>query len=111
MMRRKRLWLAAVLAVAAGLAGPVAPAHAAPGSSAGLVRLWGWLATVLPWTPQPQAAACDWGASIDPDGGCRAAAANPNGRPAASTDWGSHIDPDGQPTPSSDGGLSIDPNG
>jgi hypothetical protein len=100
MMRRKRLWLAAVLAVAAGLAGPVAPAHAAPGSSPGLDRLWGWLATVLPWAPQPQATACDWGSHIDPNGGCRAAAANPNGSAS-----------NGQLTPSSDWGLAIDPNG
>ena len=111
MMRRKRLWLAAALAVAAGLAGPVAPAHAAPGHSPRLEQLWGWLATVLPWAPQPQAAACDWGSHIDPNGGCRAAAATPNGRPAASTDWGPAIDPDGQTTPSSDWGLAIDPNG
>jgi len=102
MMRRKRLWLATALAVAVGLAGPVAPAHAAPGSSPGLDRLWGLLATVLPWAPQ--AAACDWGASIDPNGGCRAAAANPNGRPATNTT-------NGQPTPSPDWGLAIDPNG
>jgi hypothetical protein len=95
MMRRKRLWLAVALAVAAGLAGPVAPAHAAPGSSHGLDRLWGWLAILLPWAPQPQAAACDWGAAIDPDGRCRAAAATSNSRPAASADWGPAIDPNG----------------
>ncbi len=96
MMRRKRLWLAAVLAVAVGLAGPVAPAHAAPKISPGLERLWGWLAMVLPWAPQPQAAACDWGSHIDPDGGCRAAAvANPNGQPTPSSDWGLSIDPNG----------------
>ena len=111
MMRRKRLWLAAVLAVAVGLAGPVAPAQAAPGSSPGLDRLWGWLAMALPWAPLLQVAACDWGASIDPNGGCRAAAATPNGRPAASADWGPLIDPNGQTTPSSDWGGYIDPNG
>jgi len=95
MMRRKRLWLAAVLAVAAGLAGPVAPAHAAPKISPGLERLWGWLATVLPWAPQLQATACDWGIHIDPNGGCRATAAKANNSPTPSSDWGPLIDPNG----------------
>lgn len=95
MMRRRSLWLAAALAVAVVLAGPAAPAHAAPRSPFRLGRLWGWLATVLPWAPRVQAAACDWGSHIDPNGGCRGAAAPPNGPSTPSPDWGPEIDPNG----------------
>lgn len=103
MLRNHGLRCAAVVAVALVLAGPVAPAHAAgrtaTGSSlkAGAAALWAWVKTTLSLGPAAQMA-CDKGGYIDPNGGCRtAAAASPSGGGTTATD--------------SDKGIYIDPNG
>ena len=104
------LVLAALLApsasLAAGRSGPASPGRL------DLKALWAWAHVWLglPGTPAASASppvtrktACDGGASIDPDGHtvCKPAA-------GASSDGGLSIDPNGL---SSDGGLQIDPNG
>jgi hypothetical protein len=86
------------------LAGGVAPVYAAgsarpvngkPGLAAGVAALWAWIGTALSAGPLAQTAACDKGSYIDPDGGCRTAAAAPAGGTTADTDKGSSIDPNG----------------
>jgi hypothetical protein len=110
-MRRGTLRLAVVLALAAG---PVAPAQAAdsrgaPSSWPGLHSLWSWLVAVIAHQPAFQTT-CDWGSQIDPNGGCRAAAAL-----QTACDRGSQIDPDGgcraAANAAPDESLHIDPDG
>jgi len=94
-MRRGPLHLAAVLALAVALAGPVPAARAAGSSGNGaplswssLKALWSWLINGV--SPQPSLQlTCERGIHIDPDGGCTAAALAPV------SDRGSHIDPNG----------------
>ncbi|HEY2740235.1 MAG TPA: hypothetical protein VGK45_17630, partial [Thermoanaerobaculia bacterium] len=90
------------------LAGPVASVHAAGfgqpvtggiGISSGVAGLWEWIKTAFSAGAVVQTA-CDKGSSIDPDGGCRAAAASPAGSAGANgttadSDAGGYIDPNG----------------
>ena len=110
-MRRGTLRLAVALALAAALAGPVAPARAAGSDGRGgpvwsWAGLWSWLTAAVAHQPALQA---DCGSQIDPDGRCRTAV-------APLSDCGSHIDPNGScraaaVAPLSDCGSQIDPNG
>jgi len=105
MLRNHGFRCVVALAVALLLAGPVASVHAAGagrpvtgglGISSGVAGLWAWFKTALSVGAVFQTA-CDKGISIDPDGGCRAAAASPAGSngTTADSDKGVYIDPDG----------------
>ena len=111
-MRRGTLHLVVALALAAALAGPVAPARAAGSNGRGgpiwsWAGLWSWLAAAVTHQPALQAD-CDRGSQIDPNGRCVAVVT-----PVA--DCGSHMDPDGgcraAVAPLADCGPYIDPNG
>ena len=104
MLRNHALRCGVAFAVVLLLAGGVAPVHAAgssrpmsgnAGLAAGVAALWAWIGTALSAGPVAQTA-CDKGVLIDPDGGCRTAAARPAG---------------GATTADSDAGIYIDPNG
>jgi len=80
MVRKKGLGRAAALVVLLALVGPVAAANAA-GTGAGqgteggwlsLDGLWSWIKVLLP--PVAETTSCEKGSSIDPNGGCVAAA-------------------------------------
>jgi len=101
------------LALAAALAGPMAPAWAAGSDGRGVpvwswAGLWSWLTAAVAHQPALQAD-CDRGSHMDPNGGCVAAV-------APLSDCGSHMDPDGRchaaaVAPLADCGIMIDPNG
>lgn len=103
MIRRERLWQAAVVALVVLLAGPVRQAQAAEKEGAGLAQVWSWLAAVLPW--EMTAVHTDQCSMIDPEGRCRDAA-------GASSDQGSYIDPNGSRSNATpDQSSYIDPDG
>lgn len=91
MLRKKGLSRAAALVVLLALAGPMTAANAAGfGAGQGWLSfdgLWTWIKVLLP--PVAETTNCEKGISIDPNGGCAAAAR------ARGSDAGTSIDPNG----------------